>query len=188
MGNWTQEEHEKTKDIVEMERYTPKDLTNSKEFTRELHNIETNQTLSVLDKYRYKKQLMRAVYLAKQKEISHHLESFETYLLARKDVEGKSITLEAQKAIMVLEEEQLRMMKEMGLSHTEEISSTLIKAGHMLTEKLAEIEESEMRPEIKKMTFNNVRRVWEKTNRRILASVDSYMDELYEKEKNKHFS
>lgn len=185
MGNWTKNDDDRGNEIVEMDRYTPKDLTNSKDFTRELHNIESNQTLSVLDKYRYKKQLMRAVYTAKQKEISHHLESYENYLLARKDVEGKSITLEAQKAIMVLEKEQLRMMKEMGLSHTEEISNTLIKAGTMLTDKLREIEGSDMMDDIKKMTFDNIRGVWEKTNDRILESVDTYMDELYEKENRK---
>lgn len=181
MNSWTNEKSE-TRDV---DRYTPKDLTNSKDFTRELHNIDSNQTLTMLDKYKYKKQLMRAVFTAKQKEIAHHLDSFENYLMARKDVEGKSITLEAQKAIMILEKEQLQMMKEMGLSHSEEISNTLIKAGNMLTAKLQEVEESSMVPEIKGMTLKNIRRVWDKTSQRILESVDTYIDELYEKEKGR---
>jgi hypothetical protein len=181
MNSWTNEKSE-TRDV---DRYTPKDLTNSKDFTRELHNIDSNQTITMLDKYKYKKQLMRAVFTAKQKEIAHHLDSFENYLMARKDVEGKSITLEAQKAIMILEKEQLQMMKEMGLSHSEEISNTLIKAGNMLTAKLQEVEESSMVPEIKGMTLKNIRRVWDKTSQRILESVDTYIDELYEKEKGR---
>ena len=55
----------------------------------------------------------------------------------------------------------------------------------MLTNKLREVEESDMLPEIKNMTLKSVRRVWEKTNDRVLASVDTYMDELYEKERNR---
>jgi hypothetical protein len=110
------------------------------------------------------------------------IESFENYLLARKDVEAKSITLEAQKAIMVLEKQQLEMMKAMGLSHSDEISETLIQAGSMLSEKLNKVEESDMPPEIKVSTIKNIRQVWDKTNRRIMESVDTYMDELYERE------
>ncbi|MFP4613817.1 MAG: hypothetical protein ACLFM5_10525 [Spirochaetaceae bacterium] len=182
MSGWTNNEPTERK---ELERYTPRDLTDSKDFTRELHSIDSNQTLTLLDKYRYKKQLMRAVYQAKQMEIRHHLDSFENYLLARKDVEEKSIALEAQKAITVLEKEQLEMMKELGLSHSDEISDTLIKAGTMLTNKLEEIEKSEMKDDIKKMTLDHVRRVWEKTNERIMQSVDTYIDDLYEKEKKR---
>ena len=37
---------------------------------------------------------------------------------------------------MLLEKEQLKMMKEMGLSHSDEISNTLIKAGNMLMDKV----------------------------------------------------
>ncbi|TVR34678.1 MAG: hypothetical protein EA404_02105 [Spirochaetaceae bacterium] len=186
MGIWVEEdENDNQSELQPMERYTPRDLTDSKDFTRELHRIDSNQTLTLLDKYRYRKQLMRAVFSAKQKEISHHLDSFENYLLARKDVEGKTITLEAQKAIMYLEKEQLQMMKEIGLAHSEEISNTLIKAGRMLTTKLMEIESSEMLDEIKSMTLKNVRRVWEKTSDRVMKSVDTYMDELYEKEQRR---
>jgi hypothetical protein len=182
MSGWTSNEPAERK---ELERYTPRDLTDSRDFTQELHSIDNNQTLTLMDKYRYKKQLMRAVYQAKQMEISHHLDSFENYLLARKDVEEKSIALEAQKAITVLEKQQLEMMKELGLSHSDEISDTLIKAGTMLTTKLQEIEESSMKDDIKKMTLDHVRRVWEKTNERIMQSVDTYIDDLYEKEKKR---
>jgi hypothetical protein len=181
MSTWNNEKNEDR----EIERYTPKDLTNSSDFTRELHKIDANQTLSMLDRHRSKKQLMRAVFAAKQQEISHHLDSYSNYLLARKDVEGKSIALEAQKAIMVLEKDQLRMMQEMGLSQSDEISKTLIKTGTMLTSKLQEVEESAMEPEIKLMTLRNIRRVWEKTNDRIMESVDTYMDELKEKERGR---
>ena len=55
----------------------------------------------------------------------------------------------------------------------------------MLTNKLQEIEHSEMTDEIKKMTLDHVRRVWEKTNERIMQSVDTYIDDLYEKEKKR---
>lgn len=182
MSSWTNPD---SSERTELERYTPRDLTDSKDFTRELHSIDNNQTLTLVDKYRYKKQLMRAVYHAKQKEISHHLDSFENYLLARKDVEEKSIALEAQKAITILEKEQLEMMKDLGLSHSDEISDTLIKAGNMLTNKLEEIEQSTMKEDIKKMTLDHVRRVWEKTNERIMQSVDTYIDDLYEKEKKR---
>lgn len=185
MGGWSKDQKEQDLDGGTLERYTPKDLTNSRDFTRELRDIDTNQTLTAVDKHRYRKQLMRAVFFAKQKEISHHLDSYENYLLARKDVESKTITLEAQKAIMVLEQQQLEMMKEMGLNHSEEISDTLIKAGNLLTSKLQQIEESSMLPEIKKMTLKNVRHVWEQTNQRIMDSVDTYMDELYEKERTR---
>ena len=182
MAEWTDDTRSEGHELAKFER---KDLTNSKDFTRELHDIDGNQTLTLMDKYRYKKQLMRAVYTAKQQEISHHLDSFESYLMARKDVVEKSIALEAQKAITVLEKEQLEMMKELGLSHSEEISNTLIKAGNMLTAKLQEIEESSMKPEIKKMTLSHVRTVWEKTNQRIMQSVDTYIDDLYEKERKR---
>ncbi len=166
-------------------KYSPKDLTNTQDFSRELRAIDTDQTLTAVDKYRYRKQLMRAVFVAKQREINHHLDTYENYLLARKDVEAKTITLEAQKAIMSLEKAQLEMMKEMGLSHSEEISDTLIKAGMMLTAKLEEIERSNIQKDIKTMTLRNVRHVWDKTNARIMESVDTYMDELYEKEKHR---
>ena len=185
MTTWTNEGNREETGSTELSRYAPRDLTNSRDFGKELHEIESNQTLSMLDKYRAKKQLMRAVYTAKQQEISHHLDSFENYLLARKDVEARAITVEAQKAIMVLEKEQLAMMKEIGLAHSDQISDTLIQAGTMLTAKLEEIEASAMMPDIKAMTLKNVRRVWEKTNRRIMESVDTYMDELYEKEKRR---
>lgn len=182
MEGWTKND-ESTQSALE--KYSPRDLTDNKDFVKELRDIERNQTLGALDKYKAKKQLMRAVFLAKQQEISHHLDSFENYLLARKDVEAKSITLEAQRAIMALENQQLNMMKEMGLSHSDDISSTLINAGTMLTERLREVESSDMDPEIKQMTMKNVRSVWEKTNHRIMDSVDTYIDELYEKEKRK---
>lgn len=181
MSTWSNEKSQSK----EVERYTPKDLTNSREFTQELHKINANQTMSVVDKYRARKQLMRAVFAAKQQEISHHLDSYSNYLLARKDVEAKSISLEAQKAILVLEQEQLKMMKEMGLTHADEISDTLFKAGTMLTTKLEEVEESTMEPSIKIMTLKNIRHVWEKTNARIMESVDTYMDELREKEQRR---
>ena len=185
MGTWTHDNRPEANEDAALARYTPKDLTNARDFTRELHSIDTNQTLTALDKYRYRKQLMRSVFAAKQKEIAHHLDSYENYLLARKDVESKTITLEAQKAIQRLEQEQLQMMKEIGLAHTNEISDTLIKSGTMLTAKLDEIESSGMLPEIKQMTLTNVRHVWNKTNTRIMESVDTYMDELYEKEKGR---
>ena len=166
-----------------LERYTPKDITNAKDFSKEIQRIEHNQALTLMDKYRYKKQLMRTVFIAKQQEVGHHLDSFENYLMARKDVESKTIALEAQKAIMVLEREQLNMMKSLGLSHSDEISNTLIKSGQMLTDRLREVEDSDMETDIKKMVYSNIRKVWEKTNTRILESVDTYMEELYAKER-----
>ncbi len=182
MSTWNNENSKNEGDGA-LERYQRKDLTDTRQFTREIHAINANQTLSMMDKYRYKKELMRSVFLAKQQEVNHHLESFENYLLARKDVEAKSITLEAQKAIMVLEKQQLAMMKAMGLSHSDEISETLIDAGNMLTNKLHKVEESDMAPEIKSSTMKQIRQVWEKTNNRIMESVDTYMDELYERER-----
>ena len=167
-----------------LEKYTPRNLTNQKDFARELQSIDNNQTLTIMDKYKSKKQLMRAVYSAKQDEINHHIDSFQNYLLARKDVESKTIALEAQKAIMILEKDQLQLMKDIGLSHSDEISNTLIKAGTMLTEKLRQVEEAVIEPDIKKMTMENIRTVWTKTNMRIMENVDTYMDELQEKESN----
>lgn len=184
MNEWKSSSKKQDEETA-LERYSPKDLTSGKDFVKELRDIDNNQALGTLDKYKSKKQLMRAVYQAKQQEVAHHLDSFENYLMARKDVEAKSITLEAQKAIMALESEQLNMMKQMGLSHSEEISSTLISVGTMLTEKLREVERSDIEPEIKKKTMENVRSVWEKTNRRIMDSVDTYIDELYQKEKKR---
>lgn len=182
MAGWNSQDGNDQKELA---RYAPRDLTDSKDFARDLRAIDSDETLTQVDKYRYKKQLMRAVYQAKQLEIRHHLDSYENYLLARKDVEEKSIALEAQKAITLLEKEQLEMMKELGLSHSEEISNTLIKAGNMLTGKLEEVEQSKMTPEIKKETLRHVRKVWEKTNERIMQSVDTYIDELYEKEQRR---
>jgi hypothetical protein len=180
MGSWSAEE----KNVNSLKRYTPRNLTDTKDFAKELQSINNNQTLTLVDKYKYKKQLMRAVFTAKQEEIDHHLDSFENYLLARKDVEAKTITLEAQKAIMVLEKDQLQLMKDIGLSHSDEISSTLIKAGTMLTAKLQEVQEAPMEDEIKKMTIENIRTVWKKTNTRIMENVDTYMDELQQRENN----
>lgn len=182
MGTWNNEQSNNQGEGA-LERYQRKDLTDTRQFTRELHAIDSNQTLSLLDKQRYRKQLMRAVYQAKQQEVMHHLESYENYLLARKDVEAKSITLEAQKAIMVLEKQQLAMMKAMGLSHSDEISETLIQAGNMLTDKLQKVEESNMPDEVKASTLKQIRQVWDKTNSRIMESVDTYMEELHERER-----
>ena len=86
---------------------------------------------------------------------------------------------------MVLEHEQLKMMKEMGLTHADEISDTLYKAGTMLSIKLHEVEESGMEAEIKLLTLKNIRHVWKKTNARIMESVDTYMNELREKEQSR---
>ncbi len=185
MATWNRDEKEVDLSEGALTRYSPRDLTDPRDFTRELQNIDMNPTLSQLDRMRSRKQLMRAVYMAKQKEIAHHLDSYENYLLARKDVEAKTITLEAQKAIMVLEQQQLDMMKQMGLSHSDEIAATLIKSGEMLTGRIEEIETSTMLPEIKAMTLKHVRHVWEQTSQRILESVDTYMDALYEKERSR---
>lgn len=185
MAGWIREQSDEIVNEGALQKYTRKDLTDSRDFTRELRDIDTNPTLTTLDKIRYRKQLMRAVFMAKQKEIGHHLDSYENYLLARKDVESKTITLEAQKAIMVLEQQQLEMMKELGLNHSEEISDTLIKAGNLLTRKIEEVENSTMIPEIKAMTLKNVRHVWEQTSQRIMDSVDTYMEQLYEKERKR---
>lgn len=185
MTSWNRDSHDLDGQDNALDKYTPRDLTNRQDFSRELRAIDNDETLTTVDKYRYKKQLMRAVFIAKQKEINHHLDSYENYLLARKDVESKTITLEAQKAIMVLEQQQLDVMKELGLTHSEEISNTLIKAGNMLTSKIQEIEESDMLPEIKQMTLKSVRNVWQQTNERIIESVDTYMEQLKEKERHR---
>lgn len=166
-------------------RYAPKDITNTRDITLELQRIDATPALSALEKYRHKRQLMRAVFSAKQREINHHLDSYENYLLARKDVESRSIALEAQKAIMQLEQDQLEMMKQIGLTHSNEVGTTLLQAGHMLTAKIREIEGADLLPEIKQQTLANVRHVWDRTNNRILESVDTYMDELYRKERTR---
>jgi hypothetical protein len=103
--------------------------------------------------------------------------------MAKKDVEAKAITLEAQKAIMALEHQQVQMMKELGLDHSDEVSDTLIKAGNMLQSKLNEVASSSMADDLKERTIGNIRRVWDRTNDKIMTSLDSYMDELEEKER-----
>ncbi len=185
MDTWTGGIHSADSEHRSIERYAPKDLTNQQDFARQLREIDSDQTLTSVDKYRYRKQLMRAVFMAKQKEINHHLDSYENFLLAKKDVESKTIALEAQKAIMRLEEEQLSLMKDIGLSHTQEIADTLSRASAMLNDKLVEIGESELMPDIKQMTLTNVRRVWERTIARVTESVDTYMDQLYQKERTR---
>ena len=64
MSGWTNQDPAERK---ELQRYTPRDLTDSKDFTQELHSIDNNQTLTLLDKYRYKKQLMRSGSLTPRK-------------------------------------------------------------------------------------------------------------------------
>ncbi len=98
-------------------------------------------------------------------------------------MEAKAITLEAQKAIMALEHQQVQMMKELGLDHSDEVSDTLIKAGTMMQKKLDEVASSPMAATLKEQTINNIRRVWDRTNEKIMNSLDSYMDELEEKER-----
>lgn len=165
----------------------PKDIADDRNLTREIQQIEMNMALSVLDKFKAKRQLMKSVHQAKLLEINHRLDSYGNYLMAKKDVEAKAITLEAQKAIMTLERQQVQMMKDLGLDHSDEVSDTLIKAGNMLQRKLNEVVESPMSEEIKKNTLDNIRRVWDRTNSRIMDSLDSYMDELYEKENKPAF-
>ncbi len=167
-----------------VEKYLPKKITNSKEMISELQIIDSNPALSFIDKHKFKKQIMRTFFLAKQQEIDGYLDSFENYLLAKKDVEAKAIALEAQKAVMRIEKEQLDVMKNMGLSHAGEIADTLIKSGEMLTEKLKEVRESKMVANIKKSVVSNIRNIWDKTNKRIIESVDTYMEELHSHEKN----
>ncbi|MBF9018479.1 MULTISPECIES: hypothetical protein [unclassified Oceanispirochaeta] len=181
MSTWTG--NKANSDSEALARYTPKDITNSKDLGKELSQIERDQSLNFVDKYKQKKQLVRTALIAKQQEISHHLDSYENYLMARKDVESKAIALEAQKAIMVLEGQQLDLMKSLGLSHSDEIAATLIRSGEMLTSKIREVNASDMEDDIKKTIYSNIRQVWEKTNNRILESVDSYMEELYAREK-----
>jgi hypothetical protein len=165
----------------------PKDITDDRNFTTELQKIENNQALSFLDKFAAKRQLMKSVVQAKQMEINHRLDSYRNYLIAKKDVEAKAITLEAQKAIMALERQQVQMMKDLGLDHSDEVSETLIKAGMMLQKKLEEVAGSLMSDEIKERTVMNIQRVWDRTSEKIMDSLDSYMDELYEKEKRANY-
>ena len=47
------------------------------------------------------------------------------------------------------------------------LSNTLIKAGEMLTDKMQMVQDSPMGPEIKIMTLENIRKVWDKTKIRI---------------------
>ena len=64
---------------------------------------------------------------------------------------------------MQLEQDQLEMMKQIGLTHSNEVGNTLLQAGHMLTAKMREIESADLLPEITQQTLSNVRRVWEPT-------------------------
>ncbi len=155
----------------------PKDITDDRNFTMEIQKIENNQALSLLAKFNAKRQLMKSVLQAKKQEISYRLDSYRNYLMAKKDVEAKAITLEAQKAIMALESQQVQMMKDLGLDHSDEVSDTLIKAGTMLTRKLEEVSSSVM--------TDTIKRVWNRTNEKIMNSLDSYMDELYEREQKR---
>ena len=163
----------------------PKDITDDRNFTMEIQKIENNQALSLLAKFNAKRQLMKSVLQAKKQEISYRLDSYRNYLMAKKDVEAKAITLEAQKAIMALESQQVQMMKDLGLDHSDEVSDTLIKAGTMLTRKLEEVSSSVMTDTIKRRTIDNIERVWNRTNEKIMNSLDSYMDELYEREQKR---
>jgi hypothetical protein len=165
--------------------YKATNIVNPKDFSNELRNIENNQSLSFFDRAKAKKQLINTYLAAKQKEIDGHLDTFEKFLLAKKDVETKAITQEAQKAIMKIENENLKVMQDLGLSQAVEMAGTLIKSGTMLTEKLKEVKKSTMTPEIKKITMDQIREIWNKTNTRIRDSVDTYMTELTEKERNK---
>ena len=160
----------------------PRDIADDRNLTREIQQIEMNQALNIVDKFKAKRQLMKSVLRAKQQEINHRLDSYGNYLMAKKDVEAKAITLEAQKAIMTLERQQVQLMKDLGLDHSDEVSDTLIKAGNMLQQKMDEVRVSTMSDEIKQVTLSNIRRVWDRTNNRIMDSLDSYMDELYQKE------
>jgi hypothetical protein len=47
-------------------RYTAKDITNSKDLGKELSQIERDQSLNFVDKYKQKKQLVRTALIAKQ--------------------------------------------------------------------------------------------------------------------------
>jgi hypothetical protein len=161
----------------------PKDITDDRNFTTELQKIQNNQALGFVDKFSARRQLMKSVLQAKQQEINYRLDSYNNYLMAKKDVEAKAITLEAQKAIMALEHQQVQMMKELGLDHSDEVSDTLIKAGNMLQSKLNEVASSSMADDLKERTIGNIRRVWDRTNDKIMTSLDSYMDELEEKER-----
>ncbi len=40
-----------------------------------------------------------------------------------------------------------------------------------------------MADDLKESTIGNIRRVWDRTNDKIMTSLDSYMDELEEKER-----
>lgn len=176
---------ENKKEIDAVAKYSPKDITNKKDFSRELNEIDNNREISFFDRYSAKKQLVRTYMLAKQKEIDNYLDTYVNYLLAKKDVESKAIALEAQKAILNLEKEQREMMSEIGLSNTEEIANTLIKSGTLLTDKINEVNSSNMDIEIKKNTLKNIRSIWDKTNERIMGSVDTYIDELSDRERRK---
>lgn len=168
-----------------IDKYMPRDLSDQREISLQLSRVDNDQSLSLLDRWNFKKQLVRAYMQAKQQDISHQLETYENFLLARKDVEAKAIAQQAQNAIMHLEKQHIEMMAQVGLSNSEDISNTLIDAGRRLTKKLEEIADSDMTPEIKKMTTENVRKIWEKTNNRIMESVNTYIDELHDREKGR---
>ena len=53
-----------------------------------------------------------------------------------------------------------------------------------MTQKLLEVQDAPMEPDIKQMTMENIRTVWTKTNMRIMENVDTYMDELQQRKSN----
>ncbi len=56
--------------------------------------------------------------------------------------------------------------------------------GLLFTLIFLEVQNAPIEPEIKQMTMENIRTVWTKTNMRIMENVDTYMDELQQKENN----
>lgn len=179
MSNWSKNSSEEREALVEVNKnWAPKKITDQEDLQRSLQDIEMNQAMNVVDKMKAKRQLFKSVFEAKQMELRHNMESYRNYLLARRDVEAKAITLEASKAITIIEGQFFTMMDEIGLVQDSKHMDTLRKAGEMYTTKLSELDDSPMLPQLKVQLQKQYQDIYDKTVARINGSLDEYIDEL----------
>mgnify|MGYP003563560871 CR=1 FL=1 len=182
-NNWTSRGDGETAISKEvLDRYSPQNITDNKDLARQLREIEMNPGLGIVAKINAKRTLFKGVTQAKQMELHHHLESYENYLMARKDVEAKAISQEATRAILMLEMQYIQIMDSLGLEQNERLMDSLKKSGEMFTRKLEELSESDMLPELKVGIQQDYQAIYDKAKARIMASLDDYMNELSSKE------
>ena len=148
----------------------------------QIKEIRNNNDLSVLDKRKLIKQIVRGFHEARGDEIEQTIDLYYKTLIARKDVAEKSITLDAQKDLSQLDQEHTKVLGQMGIQIHGAISDLFNELGEITTKKLKELMEREINDDLREILYEGIMNSFRKTYKKIEDGLDTYIEELKEKE------